>query len=96
MGQVNVDAMLRSLTAKQLQEWLAYAKLEPFDEKRADYRAAQIAQMVLLVNLAKGAKVPTMDELLLKFEPVEASTEAAPDWRRFWYIRSSNTACDFL
>ena len=74
--------MLRSLTAKQLQEWLEYAKVEPFDEVRADYRAAQIAQMVLLVNLAKGAKIPTLEELVLKFETVQAATEAKPDWRK--------------
>lgn len=74
--------MLRSLTARQFQEWLAYAKVEPFDETRADYRAAQIAQMVLLVNLAKGAKLPTLEEMILKFESVQTATEAKPDWQR--------------
>ena len=77
-----MDAMLRSLTAAQFLEWMAYAKVEPFDETRADYRAAQIAQMVLLVNLTKGAKLPTLEELVLKFESVKESTEAKPDWRR--------------
>jgi hypothetical protein len=74
--------MLRGLTARQFQEWLAYAAVEPFDEVRADYRAAQIAQMVLLVNLAKGAKIPTLEELVLKFEAVKVATEAKPDWQR--------------
>jgi len=84
LGHVNVDAMLRSLTARQFQEWLAYARLEPFDEVRADYRAAQVAQMVLLVNLAKDAKLPTLDELLLKFgEVTEPAKASAPmDWRK--------------
>jgi len=75
--------MLRGLTAKQFKEWITYAKLEPFDEVRADYRAAQIAQMILLVNLAKGAQVPKLNELILKFE------EEAPkntDWRQMKMI----------
>lgn len=71
--------MLRELTSKQFLEWLAYARFEPFDEVRSDYRAAQIAQMVLMVNLGKGAKLPTLDELVLKFEDAEA--KPAQDWR---------------
>lgn len=72
--------MLRSLTAAQFQEWMAYARYEPFDEVRADYRAAQIAQMVLAVNLSKGAKLPGLDELVLKFEAEGAKPK--PDWRK--------------
>lgn len=67
------------MTAKQLLEWRSYADLEPFDEKRDDYRAAQIAQMVLLVNLAKGKKLPTLDELVLRFGDDVAKPSAPPD-----------------
>ena len=82
LGQHNVDAMLRGLTSKQLLEWQEYAKLEPFDELRADYRAAQIAQMVLMVNLGKGQKVPPLDELVLKWGKVVEKAKPKMDWRQ--------------
>jgi hypothetical protein len=81
LGRVNVDAMLRSLTAAQFQEWIEYAKLEPFDETRADYRAAQIAQMILAVNMdRKKHKLPGLNELVLKFEQEQAKPKQ--DWRQ--------------
>lgn len=73
--------MLRSLTAAQFHEWLSYAKLEPFDEERADYRAAQIVQMILAVNMTKDKKVPTLDELVLRFGD-SRKVEAKPDWQK--------------
>lgn len=75
--------MLRGMTPTQFLEWLEYARLEPFDEKRADYRAAQIVQYLLMVNLPKGAKVPSLDELVLKWGS-SPKKKAAPedDWRR--------------
>lgn len=41
-----MDAMLSGMSAVQLQEWRAYADLEPFDEIREDYRVASIVQAV--------------------------------------------------
>ncbi|GAG24494.1 unnamed protein product, partial [marine sediment metagenome] len=32
MGEPNVDALLRKLTSRQLSEWLAYWRVEPFGE----------------------------------------------------------------
>ena len=32
--------LLQHLNRRQLQEWMAYAKLFPFGDERADYRAA--------------------------------------------------------
>lgn len=69
-GEVNVDALARKLTAKQFLGWEAYASLEPFGERRADYRTAQILRMLLLVNTAAEDrnKVPSLEDLLLAFE----------------------------
>ena len=73
--------MLRSLTAAQFQEWLEYSKLEPFDEVRGDLRAAQIAQMILAVNMdQKKHKLPGLDELVLKFE--QEAAKPKQDWRK--------------
>jgi hypothetical protein len=54
LRKVNVDAMLRSITALQWREWEIYSELAPFAEERADYRAAWIVQT--LVNLAIDRK----------------------------------------
>lgn len=82
LGRVNVDAMLRSLTAKQFAEWERYAQLEPFDELRADYRAAQIASMVFNMAVSVKDRKP-IDYFLLNFSgetrvedtPVQQSVE---------------------
>jgi len=34
------------LTARQLEEWIEYADLEPFGEERADLRAGMVAAVV--------------------------------------------------
>lgn len=59
--------ILRGLTAKELRGWEHYFELEPFDETRADYRAASIVQILYNVNRGKGQKALTLEEALLKF-----------------------------
>lgn len=62
--------MLRGLTARQFAEWMAYAELEPFDERRGDYRAAQV--VTALANINRDAKrTPTpykIEDFLLDFD----------------------------
>lgn len=68
-GELNVDALLRRITAKQFREWQAYYALEPFDEQRGDYRSAQICQM--LANIYRGANqkpFDNLDDFMLKFD----------------------------
>ena len=69
---------MENLSARQLAEWQAYAELEPFGERRADYRAASIAYQVgilqqLVVSVAGGkrGKDPKFTDYLLEFEPPE-------------------------
>jgi hypothetical protein len=42
--------MLRGMSAIQFREWREYADIEPFDEERADLRAAHIVQTLINVN----------------------------------------------
>lgn len=63
-GWVNVDAMLRTLTGMQLMEHMAYAELEPFGEIRADYRAAQVSQMVFNMAVESKHRKPMKDFVL--------------------------------
>ncbi len=59
--------MLRSLTAKQFYEWVAYNELEPFGEWRDDYRAASIAQMIYNVAVEKQYRKNDIGQFVLKF-----------------------------
>lgn len=65
------------MSIRQFQEWRAYADLEPFDEKRADYRAAQVEAAVLnsavLIATSRGRGKPKfgtvkLGDCLLRFE----------------------------
>lgn len=67
LGIANVDAMARSLTAKQLLEWEAYEDLEPFGELRQDYRIASIVTMLANINRGKGKKAYTLEDFVVKF-----------------------------
>jgi hypothetical protein len=67
VGHANVDRMLRGMTTRQLTEWRAYADLEPFDEERADYRAASIVHAVRNAFRKKGAPPITLKECVVQF-----------------------------
>ena len=53
LGYINVDRMLTEIDSRQLSEWIAFARLEPFDESRADIRSAIIAQTVAAASGVK-------------------------------------------
>lgn len=79
LGIANVDRLARSLTARQLMEWEAYAELEPFDERRADYRTASIVQTIANVNRGKNQKPYTLEEMLLKFGEQPKKRQQSPE-----------------
>jgi hypothetical protein len=83
LGWANVDALGRSLTAKQFLEWEAYARLEPFNELRADYRAASIATMIANVNrdAKKHPKAYVLEDFVLKYEEKEQGASSQP-WQQ--------------
>lgn len=78
LGLPNVDALGRSLTAKQFRGWEHYAELEPFSEVRQDYRVASIVQMLANVNRGAKQKAYTIQDFLLKFEPGEEKPRKQP------------------
>lgn len=69
--------MLRGMSTWQFQEWRAYADLEPFDEMRADLRAAHIVQTLLNVHRGKGKPPVELEDCVLKFK-VSAGQAAPP------------------
>jgi hypothetical protein len=70
---------MRGLTAKEFVGWEHYAALEPFDETRADYRAASIATMIANVNRGKEQKAYTLEDFVLKFGEREVKRQSPQD-----------------
>lgn len=78
MGEENVDALARRLTAKQFMEWEWINEMDPIGPNRADYHFALIAYILWAVNVDEKAKKKhpmKIEDFLLKFEEV---TEAKP------------------
>ena len=80
LGVVNVQKMLRSMTAKQFVEWAAYAQLEPFDEMRADYRAAYISSMIFNMAVAAKDRKP-LNDFLLKWDSESEPPKPKQTWQ---------------
>lgn len=59
--------MLASIPNKLFEEWLAYSELEPWDEVRADYRAASIVGALYHAFRKRGAPARPMEDFLLSF-----------------------------
>ncbi len=75
LGIPNVDGMLKRISGNDLVEWMAYAKLEPFGEERADLRMAVLGSFLgnVLYQLHTGKEdTPfTVENLMPKFEKAE-------------------------
>ena len=54
LGYANPDAMLREMTAQQLDEWIAYYRLEPFGMVALDWLFAHFKALFVNNNLKKG------------------------------------------
>ena len=52
----------RRMSSREMSEWEVYEALEPFGERRADYRAASICYTIALAN---GAKSVELEDFLL-------------------------------
>lgn len=70
--------MLRQISTRQLSEWRAYADLEPFDETRADLRAAQIVQALITAHSRR--RVP-LKNCMLEFRETATAPRSPEDAR---------------
>jgi G3E family GTPase len=64
---VNVDAMLRSMSAKQWGEWVAFGELEPFEPERLEQVVSQVTQVLINQNRSRGTKAISNDDIRLRF-----------------------------
>jgi DnaJ-domain-containing protein 1 len=60
--------MLSQISTRQFVEWKAYAELEPFDEKRADFRSADVVRTLLnLFARQRGQSSYALEDCLVRF-----------------------------
>lgn len=65
------------MSAREFAEWMAYSRIEPWGEERADYRAALICKISADIATPKGKQPMKLQDFLLKFdrEPKVQTTE---------------------
>lgn len=56
------------MSAREFSEWMAYDRLEPFGEVRADLRAGIIASTIAAVNTPKGRRRPRPSDFMPEFD----------------------------
>jgi hypothetical protein len=73
--------MLARIPSRLLSEWLAFDAIEPFGERRADLRAAQIVTAIANVNRdPKTRKEPyTIEEFVLRFDAPPSGSPRADE-----------------
>jgi hypothetical protein len=81
LKRVNVDGMLRCITAKQFFEWEAYDALEPFTEEREDYRNAAIIQMIHNTQVKKEHQKTLGEFVVFKKDADEIPKRRKQTWQ---------------
>lgn len=71
-----VRELLGRVSSEELTDWMAYYRLEPFGEERADLRAGIIAAVMANAMSGKSSRKFTADEFMPKFGP---KPEPTPD-----------------
>lgn len=61
--------MRRVLTHRQIVEWMAACRVDPFTESRADRRAAIVAWTIAAVNTPKGKPRPKVEDFMAVGQP---------------------------
>ena len=68
--------MLGEISSRDFAEWMAYSRLEPWGEERADLRAGIVASTIANSNRGKGQKPFKPQQFMPDFEP-ETEEQAA-------------------
>lgn len=78
--------MLREMTSVQLQEWMVFAELEPFDEERNDSRVGMILHALFNINRdrKKKPKPFTLEECTPKFGDCPDAKGSKSSGKRDW------------
>jgi hypothetical protein len=68
------DEVAESLNTVDIAELMAFDRIEPFGEERADLRMAIVACTIANANRGKGQKAFKVDDFMPKFEPRKRQT----------------------
>lgn len=79
---MTVGELLARASSRELAEWMAFAQLEPIGDRRGDYQAAQVAQVIANVNrdTKKRKKPYPVEDFLLEWEDPEEPAKGQP-WK---------------
>lgn len=76
-----MDEMLRSISAKQFQEWAVFSELEVLPDERLELMLSHILQVLLNTNRRKGSTPLTLDQVRMKFgDAREAAKKVKTHW----------------
>lgn len=91
MGEVNVEEMLRKITAKQFLAWEAYLSLVPTGDDRLDWLFAGLREMIHNVAVEGRYRRPIGD-FILDFKPAEELKQRWEDqlWIAQMWVDSSD------
>jgi len=65
VGCPHPDFLNRLLTVRQIREWIAFYRIEPFGESRADWRQAITSMILANVNRGKNTKAYKVKDFML-------------------------------
>lgn len=82
--------MLREIDSQELTEWLAYARVEPFGEERADLRAGIVAATT--ANVHRDPKKRRRAYKAEDFIPTFGPKQAKPWQELLQYVEHLNMA----
>lgn len=77
-GELDVDAMLRRISAKKFYRWEAFEEIEPFGGKRGDYHAALVSQTLANTRRDPKREAYTLRDFLLRFGEEEEIAPPTP------------------
>ena len=69
--------MLGEISSTQFAEWMAFSRLEPWGEERADLRTGIVASTIANANRGKNTKAFKPEDFMPRFEPEDEEEAAA-------------------
>lgn len=77
---MTVRQLLASMSSPELAEWMAYERVEPFGQWRADYRQAITSMLIANANRGKKDKAYEVGDFMVM--PEDRPKKKIMDWRK--------------
>lgn len=73
VGELDVDALQAKMSRRRLMEWLAFYRIDPWGEQRADLRMGVLASTMIQLGAKPSSQAPKPIDFLLYPETGPAS-----------------------